>query len=237
MGNVNLESLFQRLQYEMLASLGLVDDLGHPVDKGDISEEKWIEFLVKYLPKRYSVSKGTVVDSKGVSSQQIDLVIYDNLYSPLIFNDGTRKYIPAESVYAVFEVKPEINKDYIQYASEKVESVRRLYRTSTDIYHAGGRYEAKKESERFQILGGIISTRGWTNFEDKIKEYIGPLSSDKILNLGCSLQQGSFVNIDGRLQIGNKDFALMTFFTQLHENLRRLGTTSPLDINSYYAFK
>lgn len=237
MSKVNLEELFKRLQTEMLSSLGVSDQVSHPTDKGDISEEKWIDFLNKYLPKRYSVAKGTVVDHEGSLSQQIDLVVFDNLYSPLIFNDGTRKYIPAESIYAVFEVKPEISKEYIEYAATKVQSVRALKRTNSDVYHAGGRYEAKKEQDRFTILGGILGTRSWTNFDEKIKEHIGPLTGHQEVNIGCSLQRGSFTKVDGNLKIGSGEFALMSFFTQLHETLRKMATAWPMDINQYYPFK
>ena len=237
MSKVNLDDLFKRLQIEMLSSLGVADSISHPTDKGDISEEKWIDFLNKYLPKRYSVSKGTIVDCEGTLSQQIDLVIYDNLYSPLIFNDGVRKYIPAESVYAVFEVKPEINKDYVDYAASKIESVRTLKRTNSDVYHAGGKYDAKEEKDRFIILGGILGTRSWDKFDEKIKEHIGPLAGLKEINIGCSLQRGSFIKIDGSLKVGASEFALMSLFTQLHEALRKRATAWPMDINQYYPFK
>lgn len=237
MNKVNIDSLFKSLQLEMLASLGMIDHMGHPVDKGDISEEKWLQFLSKYLAKRYSVSKGTIIDHQGNLSQQIDLVIYDNLYSPLIFNDGTRKYIPAESVYAVFEVKPEINKEYIEYAASKIESVRSLKRTNTDVYHAGGKYEPKEEKDRFQILGGILGTRSWENYSDKIKEHITPLRDKKQIDIGCSLQRGSFTNFSGKLMVGASEYALMSLFTQLHEKLRKMATAWPMDINQYYEFK
>lgn len=237
MSKVDLDQLFKGLQAEMLASLGICNSMNHPSDKGDISEDKWIDFLRKYLPKRYSVDKGTVVDCTGALSQQIDLVIFDNLYSPLIFNDGTRKYIPAESVYAVFEIKPEINKDYLEYAADKVASVRSLKRTNSDVYHAGGRYEAKEEKDRFVILGGILGTRSWENFDEKIEEYVGPLTGSKDLNLGCSLERGSFVKHGTELKIGSSEFALISFFTQLHEALRKMATAWPMDINQYYRFK
>lgn len=42
-----------------------------------------------------------------------------------IFKQDDFMYIPAESVYAVFEVKQDV-KGHIEYASQKVESVRKL---------------------------------------------------------------------------------------------------------------
>ena len=51
-------------------------------------------------------------------------------------------YIPAESVYAVFEVKQDV-KGYIDYAAQKVESVRRLKRTSIEMVASGRRTLAR----------------------------------------------------------------------------------------------
>lgn len=210
---------------------------GHPGTKGDATESVWLELLNSYLPKRYEAAKAHVVDSLGCFSDQIDVVVFDRQYSPFIFKFEGATIVPAESVYAVFEVKPEINKEYIEYAAAKVQSVRALKRTNSDVYHAGGKYEAKKEQDRFTILGGILGTRSWTNFDEKIKEHIGPLTGPQEINIGCSLQRGSFTKIDGNLKIGSGDFALMSFFTQLHEALRKMATAWPMDINQYYPFK
>lgn len=83
--------------------------------------------------------KAFVVDSEGHFSEQIDIVVYDRQYSPFIFTFNDQLFIPAESVYAVFEAKQELSADIIRYAQNKATSVRRLKRTSLPIPHAGGR--------------------------------------------------------------------------------------------------
>jgi hypothetical protein len=60
--------------------------------------------LSEILPSRYQVSKGFVVDSDSMRSEQIDVIIHDRVFSPLLWEDGGYMYVPAESVYAVFEV-------------------------------------------------------------------------------------------------------------------------------------
>ncbi len=84
---------------------------GHPRTKGDASEKVWLELLQTYLPQRYQAATAHVVDSKGVFSDQIDVVVFDRQYSPFIFNYQGQTIIPAESVYAVFEAKQSINAD------------------------------------------------------------------------------------------------------------------------------
>ena len=128
-----LESLHNDIQQQLIVR----KCMGHPGTKGDASEKVWLELLQTYLPKRYVAEKAHVVDSHGVFSEQIDVVIFDRQYSPFIFNYKHEIVIPAESVYAVFEAKQTINVDQVRYAKQKVASVRRLLRTSLPIPHAG----------------------------------------------------------------------------------------------------
>jgi hypothetical protein len=71
--------------------------------KGEASEDVWIELLAAHLPYRYQVAKGIVIDANGRESHYIDVIIYDRQYTPLVFNKDGKRYIPAESVYAVIE--------------------------------------------------------------------------------------------------------------------------------------
>lgn len=68
-------------------------------------------------------------------------------------------HIPAESVYAVPEVKQDLTKEQIEYAGEKIASVRRLRRTSAEFMHATGRSRTTPKP----ILGGIVTYEsGWS---------------------------------------------------------------------------
>ncbi|MDQ1565705.1 MAG: hypothetical protein QOF96_585 [Actinomycetota bacterium] len=93
---------------------GLLHDLGaseiafHSTTKGDNAELNWLKMLRDFLPQRYQVESAFVVDVNDSVSEQLDVVIYDSQYSPLLFKHEGGLYIPAESVYGVFEVKPEL---------------------------------------------------------------------------------------------------------------------------------
>ena len=141
--SIKISELFGGLQKQMEAQLNTNrDNIPHPGTKGDSLENVWIDWLRKYLPNRYCVDKAIVVDSEGQLSDQIDLVIYDQQYTPFVFTQNGVHYIPAEGVYAVFEVKPDLegsassngeNVSHIEYAGRKIERVRRLKRTSIFI--------------------------------------------------------------------------------------------------------
>ena len=90
--------------------------------------------FIKYLPKRYAVEKATVVDSRGAFSDEIDVVLFDRQYTPLIFEYHGQFVVPAEAVYAVFESKQEINTKLVKYAQNKGRHcTTRLYRTSARV--------------------------------------------------------------------------------------------------------
>ena len=88
MSKIELKQLFQGLQNQMISQLSTNREfISHEGSKGDALENAWIEWLKKYLPNKYSVDKAIVIDSTGTTSHQIDIVIYDNLYTPFVFQN------------------------------------------------------------------------------------------------------------------------------------------------------
>ena len=252
---IDLRELFNGLQTQMLASLN-VDRvfIEHPGSKGDATEQRWIDFLRTYLPDRYKVDKAIVIDSTGNVSEQMDIVIYDAIYTPFIFNQDGFMYIPAESVYAVFEVKQDV-KGYIDYAAQKVESVRRLKRTSVEMVNSGRRTSARPLTK---ILGGILTTTSSYSGTETVSKQLKELKGYQTLDLGCLCDTGSFhvdykeTRPDGIDQTKNefieqvyesrevneiifsdKKVSLFTFFLQLVSYLKSIGTVPAIDINAY----
>ena len=65
------------------------------------------------------------MDCDGRTSDQIDVLIYDPQYSPLLARTSSGDlFVPAEAIYAAFEVKQEMNKSLMDYAAYKIASVR-----------------------------------------------------------------------------------------------------------------
>ena len=111
---------------------------------------------VEYLPKRYAVDSAIVIDSNGKTSDQMDVVIYDPQYTPTLLDQHDHKYIPAEAVYAVMEVKPTVNKGYLDYAGKKAASVRRLNLTSAQISEANARYNVLIQQANLDYQTGVL---------------------------------------------------------------------------------
>ena len=205
----------------------------HSAEKGGSSETDWIRWFKAYLPKRYQADKAFVVDSKDNMSDQIDVVIYDAQYSHLVFEHNNVKYVPAESTYCVFEAKQDINKQHLDYAGKKAQSVRRLHRTSVPIHHAGGVYPPKKL--HFIPAGILTLNSSWSDpLGDTFKDNLLSLNKDYSLQLGCVIHEGAFtITESGSIDISPKDVALLSFFFTLLSYLQKLGTVPAIDIDSY----
>lgn len=252
---IDLKEMFAGLQIEMNAALNINRfAIRHQGSKGDATEDKWIEFFRTYLPKRYNVDKAMVIDHEGNVSQQIDIVLYDVFYTPFIFNHDGFKYIPAEGVYAVFEVKQDI-KNNIEYAGQKIESVRKLKRTSISMICTGRIHQARPLSP---ILGGILSSTSSYEQTNTIEENLKKLTGMQSLDLCCCADKYSFYieydkNFADSKDCDTKsicdlyksrkvttvnfnnhpDNSVFTFFLQLVQYLKLIGTVPAIDINAY----
>lgn len=226
---MDIKSLFNTKQTILESKLDIL--LEHPVTKGEHCESAWIDFFRSFLPNKYAVDKGFVFDYKGNISEQIDIIIYDTLYAPLMFGtDAGEKFITAESVYAVFESKPEINKETLEYANNKIKSVIALNRTSRGVINAG---KYCKPRELTKIIGGIlaIDSVGLDTIEKHLQIY------DSV-DIGCAIKKHSFLvnrNVDDvcLLNASGKE-TVMAFFYIVLDELYKLGTVAGIDIR-YYA--
>jgi len=127
MSNKIIDSYYQAImtgiEAEVLAINGLFN---HQGVKGTGNENVLLELLNKYLPKKYGVSTGVVVDRHGNQSRQCDIVIYDRLNYPELFSLTSAKFFPIDFVYATIEVKTTLDKSKMTEAIENIQSVQTL---------------------------------------------------------------------------------------------------------------
>lgn len=237
MNKIDLSVLFESLQKTLLSELEVSRSISHPTTHGDDAELNWTNVL-KSLPSRYKVSRGFVVDSQGNLSEQIDAIVYDNYYSPLIFNRESTIYVPAESVYAVLEIKPELSKDTLEYAGKKAKSVRDLQRTSMAVRQIDGSYKSR---ELPPILSGLLTAKSsWSPaFGDSFNSALTTLTDSSRIDLGIALQDGSFnfsQQEDGAFLVNTspKETALISFFINLTKRLQMLGNAPGIDLDTYF---
>ncbi|MFW0797786.1 DUF6602 domain-containing protein [Gordonia sp. CPCC 205515] len=241
----DLRNAFLNKQRALEASyLAIRSVTTHPGTKGDEFEADWIGLIRDFLPRRYEVGPIFAVDHTGAMSDQIDVAVYDSHYSPQWFGaaNGTR-FVPVESVYAAFEVKPEFNADYVRYTMDKIASVRQLKRTSAPVIHKGGRYP-KSEIAVEPIIGGLLAMRSsWADFVTTFDTYQPTSrSDDRFLNIGIAADSLCFdytpsLDPDGDLNVeqtvSQPGQALIHFAIRLFRQLQAIGTVPAIDMQCY----
>jgi hypothetical protein len=239
--SVNLHKLLLQKQALLRTQLEAASAHWHPDAKGDVGEVNWAAALDGrrgdgFLPGRYAVSDAFIIDADGHRSDQIDLVIHDAHFCPLFFEQAGHCYIPAESVYAVFEIKQDLTRDNVLYAAKKAASVRGLRRTSVPIIHAGGTYP---EREPFEVVAGILTTRSsWTEpFGDSLIKALGDVVDMGHLDFGAVIEEGAFdahyANDLISITVSEPNAGLMFFLTRLYSRLQSLGTVTAIDLAQY----
>lgn len=234
---IDLKELFLSLQEQMIAKFKTTRGfIQHRPTKGTAAEQNWLSMLKAYLPERYKADSAFVIDSDGRLSEQIDVVIYDRQYSPLILKQDGALYIPAESVYAVFDAKHELRREAILQAAQKAESVRRLKRTTVPVRYVEGTYRPKT---LFEITAGILCLEAWwaEGLGESLDKVLGELTPKRHLDLGCAVRSGSFeaTRRGGHVQVemSTPETALIFFFMRLLLRLQQVGTVPAMDIAKY----
>lgn len=232
----DLKQRFADLQAELTLKLNR-KTVSHGPTIGDQTELNWHAMLADFLPNRYCVGNGFVADINGGLSGQIDLLIFDRQYTPLVWTEGHCVIVPAESVYAAIEVKQELTKNEIEYAASKVESVRKLHRTSAPIVSNQGEKPGNPPQE---IIGGILTTASsWSPpFGAPFSKILEACAAgDRRLDIGCALDHGAWVIPPladfVALELHEGDDTLIFFALKLFSLLQRLGTVTAIDVTAW----
>lgn len=88
----------------------LVDQLYYKVCNGTtiggFREDIWRMMFEQIIPKKFVIEQSVfIIDSKGRVSNEVDLAIFDETYTPYIFHYGRLKFLPIEAVAVVIECK------------------------------------------------------------------------------------------------------------------------------------
>ena len=232
-GKQFIQDSFAAQQAVLKAQLDLSKtSITHMGERGEVDERHVIEILRRYMPDRYSVQSGIVIDSQGGTSDQIDVIIFDRQYTPTLLDQHDHKYIPAEAVYAVFEAKPTIDKAYLEYASAKARSVRSLHRTSLPVVHSDG---IKPPKPLFDIPAGLIAAEiDWKDgFGETFKQNHALLENEGRLDCGLAVSGHAFDCFNGDYVLADGKNALVFFLFRLLQKLQSLGTVPMIDWNAY----
>ena len=103
----NIENIIKNyVMYEKELINQLNFQIEHSTTIGGFREEIWKSFFERIVPKKFKVERSVfIMDSEGSFSNEVDLAIFDEQYTPYVFKYGQIKFIPIEAVAAVIECK------------------------------------------------------------------------------------------------------------------------------------
>ncbi len=104
----------------------------HSSIKGGAREEVVREFIRCFLPSSYAIGHGEVFSDRNDRSKQVDVIIHDDVFSPVFKVDGGSIHVPCEAVYGIAEVKTRLDSKGWETALANIASVKRLTRAPSD---------------------------------------------------------------------------------------------------------
>lgn len=124
------QGVLQRLRAEVDVFAQLVE---HNAERGRENEAAFARVLTAFVPQRFGVGTGLVIDRDGNSSRQMDIVLFEQADEPRVLAQTNQLLFPVETTAGVIEVKTRFSTDDVQDCARKAKSIGDLNRGD----HAG----------------------------------------------------------------------------------------------------
>lgn len=118
----------------------LVDQLyfetSHGTTIGGFREDIWRGMFEQIVPKKFVIEQSVfILDSAGRVSNEVDLAIFDETYTPYIFHYGRLKFLPIEAVAVVIECKSSsMNQENLKNWGESIDALRTSRKSYSRLY-------------------------------------------------------------------------------------------------------
>jgi len=98
----------------------------HQGEKGTANEHILRNLIIKFLPKRFGIGSGIIIDQDGKQANQSDLIIYDTYFYPMILGLTSTHLFPVDIVYAAIEIKTTLDSKAANTSIENIQSIKML---------------------------------------------------------------------------------------------------------------
>ena len=140
----DIKENYLKMERELVTQLNY-EVTNHALTAGTYREEIWADFFRRIVPKKFNIARSVfIIDSKGNVSKEVDIAIYDEQYTPYIFNYGLIKFIPIEAVAAVVQCKSRaLDKENLL---NWIKSINKLQTSNDSIVRLAGYIHVGRES-------------------------------------------------------------------------------------------
>jgi len=197
---MDLKEIFDEVSSQMKSDfIKAQKSLNHSGLKGDANEETVKKFLRQYLPKTLDITTGTLVDSEGNQSKQLDIIISDSAKTPIFFQSGETRVIPIECAYAVIEVKAyldkaELEKSYKNMQSSKALEKKAYFEQKGAIVNTHNLYGKEWTHWPIQHFVFAFDSPGLSSVLHNLNAYQDTCEIHKRIDAMCILEKGVILN-------------------------------------------
>lgn len=113
----NIIENYNDIESSIVKQLNIKVD-NHPLTAGYNREKIWLDLFRQIIPMKLAIKQGVfLIDSKRNVSKEVDIAVFDEQYTPYIFNYLNIHFIPIEAVAIVIQCKSRNvdNKDVNQW--------------------------------------------------------------------------------------------------------------------------
>lgn len=138
--------------------------VSHPGTRGTLAENLLRESIREFLPQRWAVGTGFIMNEDGDRSNQVDLLIYDQLTTSPIYRDGELAILSPGTAHLAVEVKSSLDSKEIPTAFNNICSVKRIDPSVMGLIFGYDGVQASKFGEHVASWSqgeGVPSRTGW----------------------------------------------------------------------------
>lgn len=101
----NIKCNYKKLEQSIVNQLYFKVD-NHHLTAGHNREKIWMKLFKQIIPKKFAIRQGVfLIDSNSKVSKEVDIAIFDEQFTPYVFNYEDICFIPIEAVAVVIQCK------------------------------------------------------------------------------------------------------------------------------------
>lgn len=224
---IEISRLFEGIAAKMLVDFDEIQSrIPHTSERGIQREQTLKVFLERYLPHRYALGSGHIVDTNGNISNQCDIVIYDAHNGPLLLAEDGYQVFPIETVFGVIEVKSALQSSTIKEAVENITAVKKLDNASGIVgslfaYKSTYRNEPRIEAAGNSLIKHLdsVDRRHWVD--------VACVLTDGVIECQAHLESGEDLKVGMLMYYDLTTSTLLYFLATLIRHLEEKETELP----------
>ncbi len=192
-----------------------IRDIEHRGIKGKLRELFVSEVLDSFLTSQFGIGTGTIINTDGVQSNEMDIIIYDKRILPPFIQEQDLAVYPIESVIATIEVKSKLDRCALLDTEKSAEILR------TKVFNPRASLFARNsQSNTFYKTAPICSIFGF--YGRGAKDLASQTSGKTWLKKNIKhLQAICLANKYSWLNVGGKGWSLCMVDRETNEEMKR----------------